>query len=652
MALRVIDKITEEQDKEDPPHDWRLLATPLAEALKIDAKEDLSTLYVRQSSNNFSKLDIVQTSSQNIKTLPSDIIDVRATLTTHRSQPVVLVGEAGVGKTSWLRYFSEIVINKDDSISFHYDQKVDFHLPIISSTTSEVHFEKIFWYFLFDKVQTSLKSRGITGTALTSVQCENIIEYSNPELIKLFKLFEETIESIYAQFGITLFILIDNIDQFDSSLQKKAFELAVWLSSIQGVLSFVALRPDTMNDKMFTENVHDPLIYYISPPRLEQLLESRLNYLWSDAGEKRLYEIRSILSDNAITNNLSYTGMLDRSDFNLKQFHRNIKNLLCGDNLLENTLYSLHNGNLRNVSKILSAIILTKYFSEQFREGTIEGTTDESIPSLKKPEKLITAYLRGVYKHYRAGTSVYPVSDISLLSDLPDNNDNAILGIRILQALSARKSVHRYGVFYNELLGVLESILYNEQDIRKALVMLVRRGFIAETVRQTHIESSDEFKTTDRFRLTPTGEFVFFKLLYEYAFRYCEAIADVSPHPRLDGKTWGTDKSFISMVENAFGILEFFVKSAEIERNRLKEATIKNNDCTILNRLKNEFYNGSDSSEEVLAVMAKECFGRARFFSKQGSNRANYDGHSAFKHILEVRIPNLQGRIHRLHSFE
>ncbi len=112
MALRVIDKITEEQDKEDPPHDWRLLATPLAEALKIDAKEDLSTLYVRQSSNNFSKLDIVQTSSQNIKTLPSDIIDVRATLTTHRSQPVVLVGEAGVGKTSWLRYFSEIVINK------------------------------------------------------------------------------------------------------------------------------------------------------------------------------------------------------------------------------------------------------------------------------------------------------------------------------------------------------------------------------------------------------------------------------------------------------------------------------------------------------------------------------------------------------------
>lgn len=645
MARRIIDKYTEDDDKEEPLYDWKIFATPFAEAIKIDAKEDLSTLYVRHSVDMASKNEVSTEKFRDIKTLPNDIIDVRSALTLHRSQPVVLVGEAGVGKTSWLKYFSEIVLIKERSISFHYDQKVDFNIPIKLEGTPEDNFLRLFWYLLIDKIKSELNKRGLTGTKISSIISENIVEYSKPELLTLYKIIESEIKILYEQSGITLFVLIDNIDQFDTSLQKEAFGLSVWLSSIKGIISFVALRPDTMNDKLFSKSVHNPLIYYISPPKLEQLLESRLEYLWSADGANWLSEARSILEDESITINLSYTGMLNKNERNLKSFHTNIKRLLCSGRLLENTLYSLHNGNIREVSQILSSIILTKYFSKEFREGTLE----EPTPKLKYKEQLITAYLRGIYTHYRGGTTEYPVANISLLADLPDDNTNAILGIRVLQILFIRKAGEKFGVLYSDLFGILKSVAYTEKDIKKILVMLFRRNFITETVRQANIETVDDVKKSDRFRLKPSGEFVLTTLLQKYAFRYCEAIADISPHPITTG-TWSPDKSYphLSLVKNAFGILEFFIRSAEIEKENLRKLSVERSDKLMMKHLKDEFY----SDDEILKIMFLECSGRAKYFSNGIQSRANYDAANEFRQIIEHSIPSLKQRIDKLQYFD
>lgn len=643
---RVIDRVDETIDREESAEDWSLLATPLAEVLKVEATDDLSALYIRQSDGN--KFPVVSTNKDvdRIRTLPADFIDVRAKLTTHRSKPVVLVGEAGVGKTSWLSYFHEEILKDERFVTFYYDQKVDFHIPLGLKLDPKEKFEKIFWYKLIDALQEELKERGITGSKLSAIASEDIIEYSNPQLLKLYKMFSNEVKRIHEEKDVLFFSLIDNLDQFDAELQKRAFELSVWLGALNGMVSFVTLRPDTMNDHLFVENVHNPIVYQIPPPSLKQLIDSRLNYLWSGAGQDRLNDVRKVLANDKVTINLSYTGLVERSEKALKTFHKNIKHALCGNSLLENALYSLHNYNIREASIILSSIVLTRYFSGEFKEGTAE----EPIPQLRRPEKLVTAYLRGIYGHYRGGTKTYPVANISLFADLPEGPEYVILGVRILQILMDRKTANNNGEGYKEMLSVLTFIGYEKQIVDKYLCMLSERGFIAECDRQAKIIDPSSIEDTDRFRLQPTGEFVLTKLLFGYAFRYCEAVADICPHSRPDGNQWAIDKSFVSMVENALGILELFIASAEREKTSASSKDIESGSKEAEKQLKSEFYRDSRQKEEILHTMTNECVGRVKFFSKASDTRNNYEANTAFRVILDNRVPKIQERVRKLES--
>jgi hypothetical protein len=644
---RVIDEVDEAIDREDPEEDWSLLATPFAEVLKVEATADLAALYIRQPAReNYpvlsSKIDV-----ERIRILPADVIDVRAKLTSHRNKPVVLVGEAGVGKTSWFKYFYEVVLKDDRFIPFYYDQKVDFHVPLGLKLKPKDKFEKIFWYKMIDALKEELEKRSITGTWINQIESEYIIDYGNPESLKLYKRFAIEIKRIYEEKGLLLFVLIDNLDQFDAELQKRAFELSVWLGALKGVVSFVTLRPDTMNDHLFEENVHNPIIYQIPPPSLQQLIDSRLNYLWSNAGQSRLEDIRRILSNDRITLNLSYTGLIERSEQALKAFHQNIRRALCDNSLLENALYSLHNYNIRTVSIILSSIVLTRYFSGEFKEGI----ADEPIPHLRKPEKLVTAYLRGIYGHYRGGTKAYPVANISLFADLYEGSDLVILGVRIMQIIMNRKSANSYGVEYAEILSVLTTIGYEKYNINRCLCMMYKRGFIAETSRQAKILASKDIENKDRFRLQPTGDFLLNNLLSLYAFRYCEAVADICPHSRPDGKGWATDKSFVSMVENAFGVLELFIASAEKERDMAKQRDYKCKSHDAEQRLEKEFYENVGDKDEILHTMISECVGRVKFFSIESGTRKNFDAVTVFRVILDNRVPKIKARLKKLKNF-
>ena len=645
---RVIDIVEETEDRREPVEDWSLLVTPLAEILKIEATDDIDALYIRQSTNNKASIISTNESADKIMPLRTEDADVKSKLTIHRSEPVVFVGEAGVGKTSWLKYFNEVILKDEKFLTFYYDQKIDFHVPVGLQTDPKDRFERIFCYRLIYTLKEQLTNLGISGTDIHSIESESIIDYSNSQLLSLYTTFSKEIKRVHEEHGIMLFIAIDNLDQFDAELQERGFKLSVWLGAREGIVSFVTLRPDTLHSYLFTQNIFNPSVYQITPPSIKQLFYSRLNYLWSESGASRLKYLREFLA-GGVNIDLSYTGLVEPNEIALEKLYKRIGNVLCEIRDLENALYSLHNYNIRSISNILSSIILTKDFSIEYIEGR---NVEDSVPQLRKPEKLITSYLRGIYGHYRGGTAAYPVANISLFSDTTGDQIFVMLGIRILQMLAASRNIIGNGQRYDYILSTLKSIGYAEDDIKTYLCILSEREFIVECHRQAIIKLPEDIEYSDHFRLQPAGYFVLTKLLLNYAFRYCEAVADICPHSRSDGAAWATDKSFLSMAENALGILDLIISSAEHERCLAVEKDSSSKSSKFTNSLKHVFYSSASQKDEIVHVMTSDCIGRVNFFEKNFNfKRSNFDASTAFGVIINHKIPSLKDRVSKLRHF-
>lgn len=648
MSLKIIDLISEAEDREDVNNDWSLLVTPLAEAVKIDVEENPARLYILPESEG-EYIITKEGDTKEVSYIPSDIYETKLQLGVHRNKPILLVGEAGVGKTSWIYFFMKKVITDRKLGKFHYNQKSDYHLPISLGSNEIENFERIFWYTLLLKVKKWLFTHQLTGNRLYNIECEDIVEYGKKDFVRLFNVFRESMSELYDKKSLLLFIFIDNIDQYPKSLQMKAFDTAVWLAATRGIVSFVTLRPDTLHHRMFDKKVHDPIIYSISPPSLRQYLSNRKRYLWECKSDIYLKDIRELLESKSTSFNLSYTGVIDYTEDGLKRLHTNIVRAVTQGKVLESAIYAFHNNNFRDIAKIVSSILKTAFFASEFKVGSVS----EPIPRLKRPEKIITAYLRGMFRHYRPGTAQYPVKNINIFDETQITNSELILSVRLLQYLFARKNTVKAGIKYVKLKNTFKKLGYADQTTSLALVYLNKKDFITETVSQKDIEDPEEIKRADRFRLTELGNYVITRMMSEYAFRYCEAIADNMPRARTDGKMWQKDKSFLSLIENAFGVLELIIESAESEKARvLRLAKENENNKALITEYYNEYFDKNSPTGSIIQNMSKECITRANFLSKYLTEEPNYDGAISLKQIKEDRIPNLKRRVDALVSFE
>jgi len=644
MTYRIIDSLSEAEDREEVDNDWILFVTPLAEAIKIDVEEDPEALYVLPESQAQSIIT-AGGKATDVSSMPSGDYEIKLQLGVHRNKPIILVGDAGVGKTSWIHYFSRNILTELDVGTVHYNQKTDFYVPIPMGDNDVDTFESIFWYTLVLQTHKWLKIKKLTGSKLFAIKTEDIVEYGKKDFIILANTFKESMERIYEDNHGFLFVFLDNIDQYPKALQMKAFTTAIWLSAVRGVVALVALRPETLHDRMFDKKVHDPIIYTISPPSLNKYLTNRKKYLWDKKAGVYLKDVRNLLKDSSTTFDLGYTGVIDRSEKGLKKFHTNAIRALTNGKMLEATLYALHNNNYRDIVRIASSILKTSFFASEFKEGT----ESEPIPRLRKQEKIVTAYLRGMYQHYRPGTSIYPVRNINIFDETQIMTNELVITLRILQFIFARRSTELAGVKFNNIVSEFKRIGYSEGVVSLALVYLYRREFIAETVRQVDFDEPDAIKRGDKFKMTDLGDYVLIRMLSMYAFRYCEAVADIMPRPRPDGERWKQDKSFLSMIENAFGVYELILGSAEFEKKRLIDMAGGDGESTNGYRL--EYFDRNSPAGGIVGVMGEECITRANFLMKFINVYPNYGGARDFKRLKEELIPAIRRRIGELASF-
>lgn len=212
-------------------------------------------------------------------------------------RPILLIGDVGVGKTTFIRNLIKVKADEifQNSITLYIDlgsqgnfaEKIkDFVLQEMASQLLQnygidIH-ESNFIKGVYDKKIERFK-KSIYGDLIESnhnLYIEKEIEYiekliSNEETHLKFSL--EHIEKARKR---QVVIIIDNADQRTEDVQQQAFLIAEELAAHWPATVFVALRPETYHHSLKNGALsgYHPKAYTIDPPRIDLVLRKRLDF--------------------------------------------------------------------------------------------------------------------------------------------------------------------------------------------------------------------------------------------------------------------------------------------------------------------------------------------------------------------------------------
>lgn len=212
-------------------------------------------------------------------------------------RPVVLVGDVGVGKTTFLKHLM-YVSGKDafaKSIPIYFDLG---NRATLSATPRDA---------LLDKIESTLRDEigvNLTGKSLMEDlykrELRDYDEGFNADLKEIdpAKFLQERIalmrrlaEKRENHLRLALahtsqskkcqsIIIVDNADQRSFAVQQEAFLIAQELADSWGALVFIALRPQTFHasKRSGTLSAYPTKIFVIPPPKLEEAIQKRLEF--------------------------------------------------------------------------------------------------------------------------------------------------------------------------------------------------------------------------------------------------------------------------------------------------------------------------------------------------------------------------------------
>lgn len=213
-------------------------------------------------------------------------------------RPVLLVGDVGVGKTMFIRHLVHIeasptftkaitiYIDLGFQATLSYDLK-DFVLEetarqLLNDFQVDI-FERNFVYGVYhseikrfgDGIYSDIKDSN--PTLYKQKEIEFVEEQIKNKEQHLKKVFQHISKARKKQ----IVIFIDNADQRDEATQQQAFLISQEIAANwRPVTVFVALRPETFyrSLKIGALSGYHPKAFTISPPRIDRVIEKRLNF--------------------------------------------------------------------------------------------------------------------------------------------------------------------------------------------------------------------------------------------------------------------------------------------------------------------------------------------------------------------------------------
>ncbi|MDR3055990.1 MAG: AAA family ATPase [Zoogloeaceae bacterium] len=400
-------------------------------------------------------------------------------------RPIVIIGDVGVGKTSFIRNLIYVKAEEEmkDTIFIYIDlgsqanlgQNIqDFLLGDIkrqlledySVDIDENSFVRGVYYgdlIRFEKgIYGSLKEK--SPEKFLEKQIERLSELTKDTTHHL----QKSIEHISKGRKKHVVICIDNADQREYDDQQRAFLAAQEFSSSWHALVLVSIRPRTYFASKASGSIsaYPQRILTISPPRIDKVLERRLTYSL-DLAEGRLP------LEHEFTINLNSIALF------LKALIYSLEN----NKELRELLVNITGGNIREALELIKKFIgSANVDSEKIIRAMEIGNSSYVIPL----HEFSKAALLGEYSHYDSRSSI-----ACNLFDLryPDPREHFLCLILVSYLLSDTTSKDRDGFIKAiDIIAEMQKIGYVSEQIEQALRRLTNKKLIEGTERITFDE--------------------------------------------------------------------------------------------------------------------------------------------------------------------
>ena len=384
------------------------------------------------------------------------------------SRPVVIIGDVGVGKTSFFENLYEKLdqTEKADTYFVHLnlglkanlsDNIKGFVLAEIPRVLREVYGVDIDSAAFADAVYYEEMSRfdkGVKGRLKTidpSAYQKERVEFLSELLSNRSGHLHAAIGHLSRGRGKRIILVIDNADQRNISVQQEAFLIAQELAASRNILVFVALRPSTFYSSKMTGalSAYQNKIFTISPPPADEVVLKRLAFAVRVAEGKvapaSLSNIRLQLS--SVIHFLEATLRSIRQNPDIRRFLSNISG-----------------GNTRSVIELITAFVGSPNVDSK-KIVDIEARTGRYVVPLHEFTKHA---LLGDYAYYNSQSSLVAcnIFDVGMadprehfmisvvISYLSSN-----IGIRdgdgYLSGTALLSELKRYGFLEDQALGAL-----------------------------------------------------------------------------------------------------------------------------------------------------------------------------------------------------
>jgi hypothetical protein len=612
--IRLIDTISETEDSIPVPQEWEWLMTPFILALDMPSSAVVSeNLYV----------DVKGGNAQII--YPKDLVHIAGTLDEDEkakttldflmplSGTIVILGDPGVGKTTWIQHFFKLPEISDANEAFYLDGR-DVCSPLVDLPPDEYLKAKIREGMIktAQKVCRRLglphKINNISEPAAVahSIGIESIVNSAAQECMKN---------------GVQLWLILDNFDRRERKLQDEAINFARNALVHWGIRSIVPIRPYTMEGR----RLDDLQCVTLQPPSLNALLHKRADYAINSPAASQI-----INQLERGTVNLSWTqGNIDSKD-KLLALYKNVGTALSESTEFIQFLSAVHAHDLHYILYELKDLCNSGYFCAVMIEQ-LSHLSRNAHTHISRHE-LIRAYMRGHYYHHRAEHQ--SGKSIVNLFDAGADTKHRFLAIRILQLAD------RYGhgvldsVPVKVLTDKLVSFGFITEYISSEIEHLVRCRLLIETTRFADWDTADfKLNQSDKVKLTFTGKYYIENLLKNT--RYIESMAHVT---RLPPSTIAEMPTRTRTTEDSFKNIYFLLKD-------VGETILQNLEDMRKSHVLSDFLREINHQPGFFYLAVDECLRRVEDIHNE--NRLSIDVVNNFKELSQMahNIINIKDKI-------
>lgn len=434
------------------------------------------------------------------------------------SRPIVLLGDVGVGKTTFIQRLVHVEAAElfQDAFTIYLDFGTsstigDFKTFVVTEASRQlldrygVDIED--FNFVEDVYQDDLKlqERRILGR-LREVDPE---AYERERLRHLQRLVDErashlrkSLELLRSNRRRQVVVFLDNIDQRGDEDQEQVFLIANELAQNWPATVFVTLRPETFytSSRRGVISGYQPRVFTISPPRADVMLQRRVDFALrqlKETGRLGSFPVGVTVDSDSL---IAFLEVL------AENFRSNERLLALVDNIAGGNMRLA----LRFVADFLgSGHVNTRKIIDRYKES---GRYEIAI------HEFLRALLFGNASYYDSDS---PIANLFRITH-PDGREHFLLPILLTQAQVFGEQLQEEGyVAAEELYAFCQQLGFTADQVVSALDYAVDHRLLDATPRYTH-EQRNLY-----FRITTVGAYTT-KVLLAY-FAYVDAVLVDTP---------------------------------------------------------------------------------------------------------------------------